>query len=485
MSKQQQDPNEDGEATRRPNVRGGGRSLRAAVGLVAVLMVAVGLVGVTAGTASAHTGKLTPTPKCVEGKTEILWSGTTSNVPAGVTATVNIIDVQPTGSTIGAVTPNPVQPNGTFSFTQTVPGDATFAQAVAHIKWSNGVVDDPIGQVNLPGDCKPTTTEVTPAAPSATTPDCTNPNMTVMPGSQPGVVWNPSSATTLTPGQSVTYTASPADTYNFPAGQQTSWSFTNNFNVEECITKVIPAAPTVTTASCEQPNIQANAADQLGVLWNEELPFLLAPGESVTLVASPADGFAFPANAVTSWTFTNDFKVEDCEETPPSVGYAGSVSGDCSSGYAVASVDKQSDARVKFTLWVGNDSKSFWVKPGDTGRTSLKGEPGDRVRLVAKGKTIAAGHMKKNCGHNPPNPPNPPTPPTPEPECVGYDTNGDGVISQDECVPTTTADTGLEDVVSTRSTVGASQALMLMGTGLLFGLFLLRRPSFAGLRRRR
>ncbi|HWT55638.1 MAG TPA: hypothetical protein VN031_01250, partial [Candidatus Microsaccharimonas sp.] len=60
-----------------------------------------------------------------------------------------------------------------------------------------------------PGD-----TIVTPTAPTATTPSCSNPVKTVTPSSQDGVIWlvngQPAGATNLNPGDSVAYTASAA-----------------------------------------------------------------------------------------------------------------------------------------------------------------------------------------------------------------------------------------------------------------------------------
>ena len=91
---------------------------------------------------------------------------------------------------------------------------------------------------------------------------------------------------------------------------------------------------------------------------------------------------------------------------------------------------------------------------------------------VKQKQVIDTAFLQKDCGVTPPE--EPPTTPTPEPECVGYDSNGDGVISQDECVPTTTAETGLGDNLDNRAAVGAGNALMLIGATMLFGAFLMR-----------
>ncbi|HET6622840.1 MAG TPA: hypothetical protein VFG56_02815, partial [Candidatus Saccharimonadales bacterium] len=100
--------------------------------------------------------------------------------------------------------------------------------------------------------CQQPPTEVTPAAPSSTTPTCDNPNETVTPGDMPGVVWSPSGPTTLKPGESVTYTASPAEGYEFPQGAQTEWTFTNNFDTSKCETP--PPPPTSSHDFTVSPN---------------------------------------------------------------------------------------------------------------------------------------------------------------------------------------------------------------------------------------
>jgi hypothetical protein len=79
---------------------------------------------------------------------------------------------------------------------------------------------------------------VTPAAPTATQPSCSNTYMTVSHSSQEGVVWNYNQVT-LKVGESVTFTASPAEGYAFPAGAKVSWSFTNDFNTKPCQPVVI------------------------------------------------------------------------------------------------------------------------------------------------------------------------------------------------------------------------------------------------------
>jgi hypothetical protein len=82
--------------------------------------------------------------------------------------------------------------------------------------------------------------QVTPAAPTTTQPSCNDPNETVTPSNQAGVIWSPTGSTTLKPGESVTYTASPANGYTFPNGVQTSFSATNTFDPRTCPTPTSP-----------------------------------------------------------------------------------------------------------------------------------------------------------------------------------------------------------------------------------------------------
>lgn len=92
----------------------------------------------------------------------------------------------------------------------------------------------------------PSNETVTPDKPGQTTPDCKQPNMTVTPGSKPGVIWSPQGATVLKPGESVTYVATPAEGYEFPGGTQTSWTYTNTFDVKTCATTTPTPTPTET-----------------------------------------------------------------------------------------------------------------------------------------------------------------------------------------------------------------------------------------------
>jgi hypothetical protein len=104
-------------------------------------------------------------------------------------------------------------------------------------------VDYPFTNNFNPADCEPPVTIIKAVvAPEYNTPDCTNPNMTVTPNptDQVGVVATPAEPFVLTPGQSGTVDYTAAQGYELAQGLQTHWSFTNDFDVEDCV--VIPPA---------------------------------------------------------------------------------------------------------------------------------------------------------------------------------------------------------------------------------------------------
>lgn len=165
-------------------------------------------------------------------------------------------------------------------------------------------------------ECGTTTTEVTPTTPIATEASCQNPNITITPPAIDGILWSPSGATVLQPGEHVTYTAT-ADTANgyvLKTGVKTSWDFTNDFDTSNCphTTVVTPIAPSVTTPTCEAQNMVVTLYEQEGVVWSPSSSTILQPGHSVTYTASAATDFSIAAGAQTSWTFKNNFDPSSC-----------------------------------------------------------------------------------------------------------------------------------------------------------------------------
>jgi hypothetical protein len=98
-------------------------------------------------------------------------------------------------------------------------------------------------------------------------------------------------------------------------GIKASGSF--DFNCAPAPKEVTPAEPTVTKASCDNTDVTVTVTDQEGVVYSPKGNIVLKPGDSVTVKATPADGYTFPDGAKATWSFTNDFNPATC--TPPDV----------------------------------------------------------------------------------------------------------------------------------------------------------------------
>jgi hypothetical protein len=166
-------------------------------------------------------------------------------LPDDVT-TVYVRVTDPSGSTVLSDVKEVTVTDGSFGPVQLPAFDDTPNNGDEYKVWVSTQADfsEPkctkFDNFKVKGDKPDEDKEVTPAQPTATTPSCEMPNMTVTPSSQEGVVWSPSGPTVLEPGESVTYTATPDDEYVFPEGAQTSWEYTNTFDVEECDTDEEP-----------------------------------------------------------------------------------------------------------------------------------------------------------------------------------------------------------------------------------------------------
>lgn len=129
-------------------------------------MLATGLLGVGLPAASAHTGVLEASGRCQDNGTRLVtYTGNTQNVPtsgAGHTATLTVGEISPTGAQVSPSTQTVIG-NTTFTFTQTIPGDAKSAQATAFLVWGDSVKSDPIGHATFTTDC--TSPVVVPAKP--------------------------------------------------------------------------------------------------------------------------------------------------------------------------------------------------------------------------------------------------------------------------------------------------------------------------------
>jgi hypothetical protein len=479
MLKQSKEPDDDGkgEATRHPNDRKRGRSSRLVAALVAVpAVLVVALAGALALPSPSwgwNIGTPTASAAC-EGSMAVI----TGHFPNNESSADKAMDV--TMSYGGQTDSKTVQPSSTGDFRidtgqpSLSAGDVTFTAT-----WTNGQPgsETRTAHFDAVAPCGPPDDTDKKIAFCHATGSATNPYVfietSVNAFFQAGHIDH---ANDIWPAFSYTKNG---QTYNVPA--QGDQSLLAKGCEVPTTQQVTPAAPTATSPDCDHPNSTVTAGNQPGVIWNPTLPITLAPGQSQTVTASPATGYAFPQNAQTSWTFTNDFDVMGCETPPPGTGdYNGTTSGTCKTGTGTGMVEQGYDSNVKFTLKVGRGTGKwaiahFTVRPGQSATRSLPGHPGDKVLLFAKGKLISASTLKKDCGTPPPPPPtchsgcnpppnNPPT--TPAANCTSA-----------SCVPTATAETGLGDMIGSSSQphrgAGWMESLMLfMASALmLFGLW--------------
>ena len=138
----------------------------------------------------------------------------------------------------------------------------------------------------------PTEVEVTPSA--SVTPVCGADNDVVTAGPTTGVDY----AVSGWSNGVNTVTATPQAGYVFPAGAQASWTFTDT-EIDGC-TEVTPSASV--TPVCGPDNDMVTAGPTTGVDyavsgWSNGV---------YTVTATPQAGYAFPAGAVTFWSFTDD-----------------------------------------------------------------------------------------------------------------------------------------------------------------------------------
>lgn len=121
-------------------------------------VIATGLLGLGMSTASAHTGVLQASGQCQDDGTRLVtYTGTTQSVPAegaGHQATLTVGEILPSGTQASPGTQT-VTGNTTFTFTQSISGDAQSSQATAFLVWGDGAKSDPIGQASFTSSCTP------------------------------------------------------------------------------------------------------------------------------------------------------------------------------------------------------------------------------------------------------------------------------------------------------------------------------------------
>jgi hypothetical protein len=296
---------------------------------IAALFLSVGIASAASiafvTDASAHANVVTGHAACqVNGAYTVTW--TVAN-DFNLTETARELSHAGGGVITGLPAPiaaSPGQPFKTVTAVQTgVPGTATTATLTVRGLWSDGHVTDNAGNVQLGGDCHPTTPPTTAAAPSFTDASCT-----VSTGSY-----------TIPVSTGVDYfvaigggaaTAAAAGTVTEPVGTvivvtakakagvtltgTTSWTHTIA-GAGTCVVTVTPVAPTITQGVCTggaESAASITIPATTGVVYMQGATTLAAGshavafGSSTTITASAAPGFALAASATTSWTLMAD-----------------------------------------------------------------------------------------------------------------------------------------------------------------------------------
>lgn len=130
--------------------------------ILATTALSLGMIGLIATPASAHTADVSGAAICqTDGTYAITWTVDTSNVPSNTEGEVKVISPvniwlyewaeHSANHGLAALTPN-----ADFTWVQTgVPGNSTQANVMFQIDWKDGFSHDPTGKVTLAGDCTP------------------------------------------------------------------------------------------------------------------------------------------------------------------------------------------------------------------------------------------------------------------------------------------------------------------------------------------
>ena len=287
---------------------------RAAVALTAVVALLASML--TIGLAPAHaanqgTLKVYQTePSCEQNANDPqiyspYWLGGFDFVPD---AEFSIeISTQPGGQVVQTLT-GTIDPDGTFCAgpVTTEPGryKAEMTGPAGEKSKVYGVVDAP-------------PVEVTPAAPPAPTPPtCDADGVLNPPTDQEGVIWTVTPADQTGPGE-YTITAAPAPGYTFPDGTKTTWPITVEAQLTEgCTTpptdpiEAVAAAPGFSDPTCEDPTARVESTDTAAYTYS--LVGTVAPGSTVTVIATAADGYVLTGTDRWEYTFPTLDSL-DCE----------------------------------------------------------------------------------------------------------------------------------------------------------------------------
>lgn len=206
--------------------------------------------------ASAHTGTLSASAECAaDGTRVVTYTGSTTNVPEtgdGHVATLTVTEIVPSTATITPATQT-VTGDTTYSFTETLPGDATHASATASLAWGDGATSDPIGSLSFTEGCVTTPPTVADATASVSV----SPATCEAPGSATFAIenatWDDASDTT-----DGSRTATAADGHVFADGASVTtvtYAIPPQLDADspDCATADASASAAVTPATCAAP----------------------------------------------------------------------------------------------------------------------------------------------------------------------------------------------------------------------------------------
>jgi hypothetical protein len=162
---------------------------------------------------------------------------------------------------------------------------------------------------------------VTPLAPTTTTATCTVADITVtLPSGPEGVRYEASGSLTLGFQATVTVTAFADEGFVLPEQEGGwTWTFTNEFDPATCtgaLTVVKPADPTVSKATCVKQKVTVTLPSPDGVVYTASGSLKLAPGKSVTITPTAAEGFVL-AEGSGPVTIKNAFDTTTCSGVLP------------------------------------------------------------------------------------------------------------------------------------------------------------------------
>lgn len=124
--------------------------------IATVAVVATGLLGIGLPMASAHANQLAAEGICSDDGTRVVtYTGTTTEVPEpDKPGTLTVVSVSPSGTEASPASQTVVG-NTTYSFTQTIPGDATSVSATVHLEYVDFAPDDVTATAEFTENCTP------------------------------------------------------------------------------------------------------------------------------------------------------------------------------------------------------------------------------------------------------------------------------------------------------------------------------------------